>query len=364
MGVMIRVVTPPAGIERISNLRVLSIPEGEILNFGHHPPIGVAKPKTNGKLYPQPLFRHYMVSPSDLPISDLIWSIPFDSMSVLPQHKLFSSVNNPRPVVPCLVVRNGRVRCLAATTTTGPTGQKLESGKLVIVPVPTSTSTPPPDPPRVVTSPSPSPVRLATDDPSSLKSTWSHRAWVACGCTTVFVSLAKSVLLAAESHSWAGPILAGSVGYVLADLGSGVYHWGIDNYGDASTPFFGSQIEAFQGHHKWPWTITRREFANNLHALARAVAFSVLPIDLLCNDPTMLGFVAFFSGCIMFSQQFHAWAHGTKSRLPQLVVALQDAGILALEMVLFFKFGLQPRSWDEPSSEWTEDLEASAQIEA
>ncbi|OWM63910.1 hypothetical protein CDL15_Pgr006172 [Punica granatum] len=321
-------------------------------------------------------------------------------MSVLPQHKLFSSVNNPRPVVPCLVVRNGRVRCLAATTTTGPTGQKLESGKLVIVPVPTSTSTPPPDPPRVVTSPSPSPVRLATDDPSSLKSTWSHRAWVACGCTTVFVSLAKSVLLAAESHSWAGPILAGSVGYVLADLGSGVYHWGIDNYGDASTPFFGSQIEAFQGHHKWPWTITRREFANNLHALARAVAFSVLPIDLLCNDPTMLGFVAFFSGCIMFSQQFHAWAHGTKSRLPQLVVALQDAGILvsraqhaahhrppynnnycivsgvwntfldemkvfqALEMVLFFKFGLQPRSWDEPSSEWTEDLEASAQIEA
>ncbi|OWM88753.1 hypothetical protein CDL15_Pgr002520 [Punica granatum] len=102
----------------------------------------------------------------------------------------------------------------------------------------------------------------------------------------------------------------------------------------------------------------------------------------------------------MFSQQFHAWAQGTKSRLPQLVVSLQDAGILvsraqhaahhrppynnnycivsgvwntfldetkafeALEMALFFKFWLRSRSWDQPSSEWTEDLEASAQIEA
>lgn len=318
-------------------------------------------------------------------------------MSVLPQHRLFSSMNNPKPTIPGLrVIVNGHVRCLAAaTTTTGPTGPKLQPSKLVIEPEPTRTSLPSPHP-EVATSS----VRPVPHDPSSLKSTWSHRTWVACGCTTVLVSLAKSVALAAESHSWSGPLLAGLTGYILADLGSGVYHWGIDNYGSASTPVFGAQIEAFQGHHKWPWTITRREFANNVHALARAVAFSVFPFDLLCNDPTMLGFVGFCSGCIMFSQQFHAWAHGTKSRLPRLVVALQDAGILvsraqhaahhrppynnnycivsgiwnnfldenkvfeALEMVLFFKLGLQPRSWGEPSSEWTEDFEASAQREA
>lgn len=100
----------------------------------------------------------------------------------------------------------------------------------------------------------------------------------------------------------------------------------------------------------------------------------------------------------MFSQQFHAWAHGTKSRLPPLVVALQDAGVLvsrsqhgahhrapynnnycivsgvwnqfldenkvfeALEMILFFKLGVRPRSWSEPSFSWTEEIEPSSQI--
>ncbi|KAK7825793.1 fatty acid desaturase 4 [Quercus suber] len=42
------------------------------------------------------------------------------------------------------------------------------------------------------------------------------------------------------------------VGYILADLMSGVYHWVIDNYGNASTPTFGDQIDAFQGHHEQP----------------------------------------------------------------------------------------------------------------
>ncbi|KDP39104.1 hypothetical protein JCGZ_00861 [Jatropha curcas] len=230
------------------------------------------------------------------------------------------------------------------------------------------------------------------NDPS-LQSTWSHRIWLATGCTTVLISLAKAIAASANSHIWLQPILAGYIGYILADLGSGAYHWGIDNYGDASTAVFGSQIEAFQGHHKWPWTITRRQFANNLHALAKAITFFVLPIDLACNDPIVHGFVCVCASCIMFSQQFHAWAHGTKSKLPPLVVALQDVGLLvsrsqhaahhrppynnnycivsgvwnefldklkvfeALEMVLFFQLGVRPRSWSEPASDWTEDVE-------
>ncbi|MCD7472380.1 Fatty acid desaturase 4, chloroplastic [Datura stramonium] len=235
-------------------------------------------------------------------------------------------------------------------------------------------------------------TRSVLNDPS-LKSTWTHRAWMVSGCSTVLISLARSAAGAVDSQTWAGPLIAGCIGYVLSDLASGIYHWGIDNYGSAETPVFGSQIDAFQGHHKWPWTITRRQFANNLHALARAVTFTVLPIDLLCNDPAILCFVGVFSGCIMFSQQFHSWAHGTKSKLPSIVLALQDAGILVsrsqhaahhrppynnnycivsgawnqildrskffelLEMIFFFKFGVRPRSWSEPDSEWTEETE-------
>ncbi|KAF6168017.1 hypothetical protein GIB67_011402 [Kingdonia uniflora] len=233
-------------------------------------------------------------------------------------------------------------------------------------------------------------------DNNSKKSTRSHRVWLTSGCTALLVSLAKSVVGAADTGIYIEPVIAGLLGYFFADLGSGVYHWAIDNYGDASTPVFGSQIDAFQGHHKWPWTITKREFANNLHSLGRVITFVVVPVDVLVNDPVVHAFFGMSCGCIMFSQQFHAWAHGTKSRLPPIVVALQDAGVLisrldhaehhrqpynnnycivsgvwngvldelmvfqALEMALFFRFGVQPRSWSEPNLDWVEETELSS----
>ncbi|KAI3673799.1 hypothetical protein L6452_39929 [Arctium lappa] len=291
-------------------------------------------------------------------------------MSILPNHHRH---HHHRAAAIGRHYRHHNHRVYAAATTPTKTRPKLEP--LVINQTPLIT------PPKL-------------DDPS-LKSTWSHRAWVTTGCTTVLASLAASFIGSIDSHIWLEPILSGFAGYLFADLGSGVYHWGIDNYGDASTPVFGSQIEAFQGHHRWPWTITKRQFANNLHALARVVTYTVLPIDLIWHDqPVAMGFVGMASGCIMFSQQFHAWAHGTKSKLPPLVVALQDGGVLvsrsqhgdhhrppydnnycivsgvwnrvldenkvfeALEMVVYFKFGRRPRSWSEPNSDWTEEAAA------
>ncbi|POO00384.1 B domain of TMEM189, localization domain containing protein [Trema orientale] len=179
----------------------------------------------------------------------------------------------------------------------------------------------------------------------------------------------KSIVGAANSHIWIGPTLTGSV-------------------------------EEFQGHHMWSWVITKRQFANNLHALGLAVTFAVLPIDLFCDNPIIHGFVSVCFGCILFSQQFHAWAHSTRSRLPAFVVALQDLGILlprsqhadhhrppynnnycivsgiwnkfldnqevfkALEKLLFLKLGVRPRSWsDEPRSEWThEESQTTSQL--
>lgn len=138
--------------------------------------------------------------------------------------------------------------------------------------------------------------------------------------------------------------------------------------------------------------ITKRQFANNLHALARAVMIAVIPINILTDDAVVQAFVGVCAGCIMFSQQFHAWSHSTKSKLPPAVVALQDAGILlprqmhmahhrppyndnycivsgvwneflnrhnvfeALELAVFIRFGVRPRSWNEPDTNWSEEL--------
>ena len=52
-----------------------------------------------------------------------------------------------------------------------------------------------------------------------------------------------------------------------ADFLTGMYHWGIDNYGSGATPFVGSQIAAVQMHHQKPYPITKREFCNTVHAV-------------------------------------------------------------------------------------------------
>lgn len=303
-------------------------------------------------------------------------------MSIIAQRKY--SLGYHHNVQPHRVASRTRFSCSATPTATKPSSFATQ---LTVPPLKIDTQQ------KIVKTSSP----IIVND-SDIKSTWSHRAWLATGCTTVLVSLAKSVTGSVESHMWLEPLLAGCAGYILADLASGVYHWAIDNYGGPSTPIVGAQIEAFQGHHKWPWFITRRQVANNLHALGRAVTFSLLPLVLLVNDPVEHAFVALFSGCIMFSQQFHAWAHGTRSRLPPLVVALQEAGVLvsrsqhaahhrppynnnycivsgawnefldkhkvfeALEMMVFFKLRVRPRSWSETSSDWIEEADPDSEL--
>ncbi|CAA7025311.1 unnamed protein product [Microthlaspi erraticum] len=157
--------------------------------------------------------------------------------------------------------------------------------------------------------------------------------------------------------------------------------------------------EALLGHHKWPWRIIRQQFANKLQALARGTDLIVLPVVLAFTDLVFHGFVSTFSFCMMFSQIFHAWAHETKSKLPPLVVTLQDMGLIlsrrehvehhraphnnnycimsgvwnkilneskffdALEKILYFQFGVRPRSWTDRNSEVTEETSISNNID-
>ncbi|XP_062196612.1 fatty acid desaturase 4, chloroplastic-like [Phragmites australis] len=242
-------------------------------------------------------------------------------------------------------------------------------------------------------------------DPDELRSTWPQRAWTLAGSAAILSSMSTSAsLVAAGSSSAAEPLAAAFAAYSLADLATGVYHWFVDNYGDASTPVFGSQIAAFQGHHRYPSTITFREPCNNLHALARAVALALVPVDTALSaagSPAAAhAFAGAFAACVVLSQQFHAWAHEKRRRLPPGVEALQDAGVLvsraqhaahhrqpyntnycivsgmwngvldryrvfeALEMVVYFRTGVRPRSWDETDASWKEDTGAVAAASA
>ena len=85
---------------------------------------------------------------------------------------------------------------------------------------------------------------------TELQSTNMHRFWVALGASAVIGMAMKSVLAVSGGDSAALSFLSAFSAYILADAGTGIYHWGVDNYGDANTPIFGPQIDAFQGHHQ------------------------------------------------------------------------------------------------------------------
>jgi len=173
------------------------------------------------------------------------------------------------------------------------------------------------------------------------------------------------------------------------------------SYGDGNTPIVGGQIAAFQGHHRRPWTITEREFCNNVHKVfAPAAPFSALLFtgSFWAAPGWSVGLSSFlFLACM--SQQFHAWSHMKRSELHPAIVAAQEAGILIsrkahgahhkapfegnysivsgwwnpvldgdggegsffrkLEKIVYDMYGVEPRCWHEPRDDWMEEERAS-----
>ncbi|GAX83189.1 hypothetical protein CEUSTIGMA_g10615.t1 [Chlamydomonas eustigma] len=170
------------------------------------------------------------------------------------------------------------------------------------------------------------------DENEELKSTIEHRAWTLGSMALMGGSMFQAVIQAQDlgSTGWLSLGMAVLSAYVLSDLGTGIYHWSVDNYGDGKTPFVGKQIAAFQGHHQRPWTITQRQFCNNVHQVFRPAAAPAL-LFLLFSSFSPLWWNAFSSSflfLICMSQQFHAWSHMKKSDLPEAVLKLQDWNIL------------------------------------
>lgn len=115
--------------------------------------------------------------------------------------------------------------------------------------------------------------------------------------------------------------------YVLADFGSGVLHWSVDNYGNGRTPIMGAIIAAFQGHHSAPWTITERGFSNNVYKLCLPFGPLTMGVIAFLTGPAPTLFLTAFCVLEILSQEFHKWSHMTKSQTPRWVNQLQDVGI-------------------------------------
>lgn len=174
--------------------------------------------------------------------------------------------------------------------------------------------------------------RVTLESPEELASTSEHRVLV--GSAMLLLAGIGAQGLAGIHNSLEGACVCAAVAaaYVLADFGTGVYHWSVDNYGSGATPIVGDQIAAFQGHHQRPWTITQRQFANNLHKVFKPfipfAAAWLAASSTLHFAPVANCFMSTFLFLVCMSQQFHAWGHMKKSELPKPVLALQEAGLL------------------------------------
>jgi hypothetical protein len=117
--------------------------------------------------------------------------------------------------------------------------------------------------------------------------------------------------------------------WLIADLGSGILHWSVENYGNGRTPIMGGLIAAFQGHHSAQWTITERGFFNNVSKLCIPFGIpTVAAISLLAgpSHPMVSLFFTSFCSLEILSQEFHKWSHMTKKQLNPFIMALQNCG--------------------------------------
>jgi ubiquitin-conjugating enzyme E2 variant len=135
--------------------------------------------------------------------------------------------------------------------------------------------------------------------------------------------LANGVRVAMAAHSVVVGGGAALFGVVLADLFSGLVHWGFDRYFDESTPFFGpSFVKPFRLHHTDPGDILRHGFLETNGNTSLAV---IVPLLLLLAVPLtaaggVFAVVAMMSASLLaiLTNQLHKWAHDPN---PSTIVA-------------------------------------------
>jgi ubiquitin-conjugating enzyme E2 variant len=128
--------------------------------------------------------------------------------------------------------------------------------------------------------------------------------------------------------------LAVLVGWVLADLVSGVVHWWADRVASENTPLVGPTfVRPFREHHEDPLGICRNDWVGtNGNTCIVMLPFLVGACFWLPAEPAGAGSLfasaAFVTLAVSagLTNQIHKWAH--QPRAPRGVRALQRAGLL------------------------------------
>lgn len=124
------------------------------------------------------------------------------------------------------------------------------------------------------------------------------------------------------------------LGYIAADVTSGMIHWAGDTWGHAGIPIVGRAfIGPFREHHVDQTAITRHDFVetNGHNCVGSAVIlFITILVCIWIGFSTLvhlfLTFVLSLTLSIFATNQFHKWAHS--QRVPRLIAWLQNKRII------------------------------------
>jgi ubiquitin-conjugating enzyme E2 variant len=165
------------------------------------------------------------------------------------------------------------------------------------------------------------------------------RRWLEVGAILAmpFALGALLLRLAAVLHgstAWWIALASIPLGYLAADLVSGIVHWLADRFGTPATPVLGKMlIEPFREHHADPMGITRHDFidvngGNFIVLVPALVAVILLAPAAGTGWPAvvLLSGTLSFSLAIIATNQFHRWAHVEQP--PRLVRWLQRIGLI------------------------------------
>jgi hypothetical protein len=164
----------------------------------------------------------------------------------------------------------------------------------------------------------------------------SHRAVEVVSIVLVVVLLSSMAIRVertiGSAAAWICLAITALVGYLTADLISGLVHWAGDTLGDESTPFLGKNfVMPFRQHHVDPKDIARHDFIETNGNNCIVVLLPLGPACVFMPEETGFGFFAsaligFLALFIVATNQFHKWAHA--DRPPRLATLLQRLGLI------------------------------------
>jgi ubiquitin-conjugating enzyme E2 variant len=155
-------------------------------------------------------------------------------------------------------------------------------------------------------------VVLARGDTSAVRALeWAAIALYGILSTWLVLRLWPAVL---TSPWWA--VTAALLGYLAADLISGLVHWGADTWCSVDLPVLGRTfLRPFREHHLDPTAITRHDFVetngNNciVSLPVLALALALAPSGPEEQNPFWSAFLGALVFWVMCTNQFHKWAH-------------------------------------------------------